>query len=106
MNGGNELRVDPAGLRQLADRVGQSAEALARCTEPLGDSGFGAGTDAGRDYAGQGAAVRAGVERLAGRLRQWGTATAATATAMHDAADSYAAAEQNNAHGVAGTGDH
>ncbi|WP_153338892.1 hypothetical protein [Nocardia aurantia] len=106
MNGGDELRVDPTGLRQMADRVRLSGEALGRCADPLGDSGFGTGVAAGRDYAEQGVALHAGVERVAERLRQWGAASVAMATAMHDAAVAYAATEQSNAQGVAGAGDH
>ncbi|MCX4096219.1 type VII secretion target [Nocardia sp. alder85J] len=103
MSSVDELRVDPPGLRQLAERAQQSADALGRYSEQLGDIGFGAAI-AGRDYAEHGQAVRAGVARVAGRLRQWSDDTAATAAAMRSAAASYTAAEQHNSQHAADTG--
>jgi hypothetical protein len=102
MTGSEELHADPPGLRQLSDRARQSAEALGRTSAQLGDTGFGAG----RDYPEQGRAVHDGVARVAAWLRQWSDATAATATALHTAAVTYAATEDSNEQRVAGAGDH
>lgn len=81
MGGGVDgFAVDIDALRAAAGTLRTSAETLGAQARRVDDHMFGVGNDeAGRNYSEQGMAVHHGLERLAGWLRDWGSATAATA---------------------------
>ncbi|KAA8966116.1 ESX-1 secretion-associated protein [Mycobacterium sp.] len=72
--------VDIAAVRTVANRFDAAAQALSEVARiRLGGLAFG-GTAAGRAHLARGAALRAGLGRLAGEMTEWGRAAAAIAT--------------------------
>lgn len=89
-SGPEGFAVDIDALRAATGTLRDSAEALRTQARRVDDHMFGIGNDeAGRNYSVQGMAVHHGLERLAGWLRDWGTATSGTAAAFDTSVAEY-----------------
>ncbi|MFB7721586.1 MULTISPECIES: hypothetical protein [unclassified Nocardia] len=88
MPGFNALGVDLDALRTTVTALRGSAETLGRQSRRITEHPLGP-DHAGRDYAAQGAAIHAGLERIAACLAHWSTATGAIADVFDHAATEY-----------------
>ncbi|MGY1947401.1 hypothetical protein [Nocardia asiatica] len=84
-------------LGALGSDYRRSADAVRDQAKRIADHPFGAGEEAGRNYAPQGIAVRQGLERISAWLRTWSAATTATADALGAAVVAYAESDQQRA---------
>ncbi|MFI6870109.1 hypothetical protein [Nocardia sp. NPDC050406] len=102
-SGPDGFAVDIDALRAAAGSLRDSAVVLRTQARRVDDHLFGIGNDeAGRDYSEQGLAVHRGLERLAGWLRDWGSATAATAAAFDLAVAEYVRNDRERAERTGG----
>jgi hypothetical protein len=92
--------VDAAAVRTVANRFDDSAHLVDSAVRThFGSLAFD-GSRAGRDYVGQGDAIRFAVHRLSSELAQWARATAEVAAVLRIGADRYAEADQRAAMGI------
>ncbi|WP_067561785.1 hypothetical protein [Nocardia acidivorans] len=90
MPGFDVLGVDLDALHNTIGTLRTCADSLRQQSDRITEQSFGTGrADAGRDYSAQGAAIHAGLERIAACLRHWSVATAATADVFDRAATEY-----------------
>ncbi|WP_405489353.1 hypothetical protein [Nocardia sp. NBC_00511] len=102
MGGSGDFGVRVAALHAMATTLREESTALAQRARAVDEHAFGVGGDsAGRNYAAQGRAVHDGFERVAGCLRQWGTAAAATADVFDRAAAEYARIDRDRSTALA-----
>ncbi|MFF2552577.1 hypothetical protein ACFVUS_16345 [Nocardia sp. NPDC058058] len=96
MPGFNALGVDLDALRNTVTALRGSAETLGTQSRRVTEHTFGR-DQAGRDYAEQGAAIHAGLERIAACLAHWGAATLAIGDVFDHAATEYARLDRERA---------
>ncbi|WP_330183304.1 hypothetical protein OHB26_06420 [Nocardia sp. NBC_01503] len=96
MPGFDVLGVDLDALHNTIGTLRTCADALRQQSHRITEHPFGAGS-AGRDYSAQGAAVQAGLERIASCLHNWSIATAATADVFAHAATEYERLDREHA---------
>ncbi|MDR3665140.1 MAG: type VII secretion target [Mycobacterium sp.] len=80
--------IDPAAVREVAQRCESIADALGSAVTPLLHWYFD-GFCGGRDHATRAAALRAALDQSADQLRQWSTASVEVAAALRVSADRY-----------------
>ncbi|MGK8511988.1 hypothetical protein ACRS5S_29530 [Nocardia asiatica] len=97
MGGSETVGVRMGELGALGSDYRRSADAVRDQAKRIADHPFGAGEEAGRNYAPQGIAVRQGLERISAWLRTWSAATTATADALGAAVVAYAESDQQRA---------
>lgn len=91
------MRLDSASVHAVADRVSAAADLIDdSVVNHLARLTFG-GSGAGRAYVSRGAALRDGLDRLAGELSQWSRAAHEIAVALHAGAQRYADADRDAA---------
>ena len=88
------MRLDSASVHAVAERISAAADliddAVANHLTRLSFDG----ACAGRAHVARGAALRAGLDRLAAELAQWSRAALETAVALRSAAERYGDADR------------
>ncbi|MRH88721.1 hypothetical protein GFY24_14925 [Nocardia sp. SYP-A9097] len=101
MPGFDMLGVDLDALHNTITTLRTCADTLQQQSRRITEHPFGLGNDeAGRNYSAQGAAIHAGLERMAACLHHWSAGTAATADVFAHAATEYERIDRERADAI------